>query len=99
MNRRTFLKTSGAASLSPLWPRGAFGSSAIRRVRPSDPGWPSKEAWKRLNDAVGGNLIRVDFPINACLSSAQSADCKTLFTNVKNPYYIGDNPGITQTLG
>ena len=101
MNRRTFLKTSGAASLSPLWSRGAFASPAIRRVRPSDPGWPSKEAWKRLNDAVGGNLIQVDFPINACLSSSssQSADCKTLFTNVKNPYYIGDNPGITQTLG
>jgi FAD/FMN-containing dehydrogenase len=68
-------------------------------VRPSDSGWPSKEAWKRLNDAVDGNLIPVEFPINACLSSSQSADCKALFANVKNPYYIGDNPGITQTLG
>jgi FAD/FMN-containing dehydrogenase len=68
-------------------------------VRPSDPGWPSKDAWKRLNDAVGGNLIAVDSPINACLSSPQSADCQTLFTNLKNPYYIGDNPGVTQTLG
>src|SRR5271155_1332979 len=99
MNRRTFLKASGAASLARLWPRGAFASPAIRRVRPSDPGWPSKEAWKRLNEAVGGNLIQVDFPINACTSSLQSADCKTLFTNLKNPYYIGDNPGLTQTLG
>jgi FAD/FMN-containing dehydrogenase len=99
MNRRTFLKASGAASLSPLWPSGAFASPATRRVRPSDPHWPSKEAWKRLNDAVGGNLIQVDFPIDACLSSSQSADCKALFANVKNPYYIGDNPGITQTLG
>jgi len=67
-------------------------------VRPSDPGWPSPKAWQRLNDAVGGNLIPVDFPINACLSS-QGADCKTLFANLKNPYYIGDNPGVTQTLG
>ena len=99
LNRRTFLKASGAVSLSPLWPRSAFASPAIRRVRPSDPGWPSKEAWKRLNEAVGGNLIPVDFPINACMSSSQSADCKTLFANLKNPYYIGDNPGITQTLG
>src|SRR5277367_5116666 len=97
MNRRTFLKASGAVSLSRLWPRGAFASPAIHRVRPSDPGWPSKEAWKRLNEAVGGNLIQVDLPINACTSSF--ADCKTLFTNLKNPYYIGDNPGITQTLG
>src|SRR5580693_8274515 len=99
LNRREFLQVSGAASLSRLLPRGSFASPAIRRVRPSDPGWPSKEAWKRLNDAVGGSLIQVDFPVNACTSSAQSADCKTLFTNVKNPYYIGDNPGITQTLG
>src|SRR5580658_168706 len=93
------MQVSGAASLSRLLPRGSFASPAIRRVRPSDPGWPSKEAWKRLNDAVDGNLIPVEFPIEACLSSSQSADCKALFANVKNPYYIGDNPGMTQTLG
>jgi FAD/FMN-containing dehydrogenase len=99
MNRRSFLKASGAVSLLGLWPRHLFAKSPIHRVRPSDPGWPSKDAWKRLNDAVGGNLIAVDSPINACLSSPQSADCQTLFTNLKNPYYIGDNPGVTQTLG
>jgi FAD/FMN-containing dehydrogenase len=66
-------------------------------VRPSDPGWPSKQAWKYINDAVSGNLIPVEFPLNAC--SSQGADCKTLFANLKNPYYIGDNPGVTQTLG
>jgi FAD/FMN-containing dehydrogenase len=93
------LKASGAASLVGLRPRPLFATTATRRVRPSDPGWPSKAAWKRLNDAVDGNLIPVEFPINACLSSSQSADCKALFANVKNPYYIGDNPGITQTLG
>ena len=99
MNRRSFLKASSAVSLLGLWPRRLFAKSPIHRVRPSDPGWPSKDAWKRLNDAVGGNLIAVDSPINACLSSPQSADCQTLFTNLKNPYYIGDNPGVTQTLG
>ena len=93
------MQASGAASLSRLWPQGALASPAIRRVRPSDPGWPSKEAWKRLNNAVDGNLIQVDSPLNACRSSLQSTDCKTLFANLKNPYYIGDNPGITQTLG
>ena len=99
MNRREFLKTSGAASLLPLWPRRLFASTDIRRVRPSDRGWPSSEAWKRLNEAVGGNLIQVDFPINACKSPVSSADCATLFANLKNPYYIGDSPGLTQTLG
>ena len=99
MNRRTFLKGSGAASLVTLWPHNLSANPAIRRVRPSDPGWPSKNAWKSLHDAVGGNLMSVESPINACLSSPDSADCKSLFVNIKNPYYIGDNPGVTQTLG
>jgi FAD/FMN-containing dehydrogenase len=99
MNRRTFLKASGAASVLPLWPRRGLAAPATRRVRPGDAGWPSKEAWKRLNDEVGGNVIPVDFPLNACLSSPQSAECKALFANLKNPYYIGDNPAVTQTLG
>jgi FAD/FMN-containing dehydrogenase len=99
MNRRAFLKASGAASLLKLWPHGGSADPTFHRVRPSEPGWPSKQAWKRLNDAVGGNLIPVDFPIDACLSSASGADCQTLAANLKNPYYIGDTPGLTQTLG
>lgn len=98
-NRREFLKASGAVSLSPLLQRSAFAAPASHRARPSDRGWPSKEAWKRLNDAVDGNLISVDFPINACLSSSQTEECKALAANIKNPYYIGDTPGLTQTLG
>jgi hypothetical protein len=98
-NRREFLKASGAVSLSPLLPRRSFAAPASHRVRPSDPGWPSKEAWKRLNEAVDGNLISVDFPINACLSSSQNEEGKALTANIKNPYYIGDTPGLTQTLG
>jgi FAD/FMN-containing dehydrogenase len=99
MNRRAFLKRSGAASLLPLWPPGLFPGSKFRRVRPTDPGWPSKEAWKKLNDAAGGNLIPVDFPIKACAAGPDSAECIELLKNLKNPYYIGDQPGVTQTLG
>jgi FAD/FMN-containing dehydrogenase len=99
MNRRTFVKLSSSASLLALWPRNLQTPSGIRRVRPSDPGWPSPESWRRLNDAVDGNLISVDFPINACVGAGDSAECKALASNLKNPYYIGDTPGLTQTLG
>jgi len=99
MNRRTFLKASGAAALLPLCPRELRAGSPARRLRPSDADWPSKEAWKKLNDAVGGNLIPVDFPLAACTSQPDSTSCKELFKNLKNPYYIGDQPGLTQTLG
>ncbi|HTS36624.1 MAG TPA: FAD-dependent oxidoreductase [Candidatus Solibacter sp.] len=107
MNRRKFLQATGAASLLRLRPRGLaaelsarlLAAPASRRVRPSDAAWPSKKEWQRLNDAVGGNLVLVDFPLQACVSSFESADCKSLVANIKNPYYIGDTPGMTQTLG
>jgi len=63
---------SGAAALSPLAPRTSSVGSVSRRLRPSDAGWPSKEAWKRLNDAVGGNLIQVEFPVTACTSGPEA---------------------------
>jgi FAD/FMN-containing dehydrogenase len=99
MKRRAFLKASGAAALLPLCPRELLAGPAAHRLRPSDAGWPSKEAWKKLNDAVGGNLIPVEFPLSACTSHPDSSECKELFKNLKNPYYIGDTPGLTQTLG
>ena len=99
MNRRRFLQGSGAASLIGLCPRSLFASATRRRVRPADPGWPSARAWKRLHNDVGGNLIPVDFPISACTSSPDAADCKAVFADLKNPYYIGDSPGLTETLG
>jgi FAD/FMN-containing dehydrogenase len=99
MNRRTFITRSAAATLLPLCPTGLRGASAFRRVHPTDPGWPSKEAWKRLNDSVGSNLIPVEFPIQACEAGANGAACQDLLKNLKNPYYIGDQPGVTQTLG
>lgn len=102
MQRREFLKSSGAASLVGLLPRGLFADAAegkVRRVRPSDPGWPSEGAWQKLNDAVGGNLVSVDFPMSACVEFPGGIDCRALFANLKNPYYIGDSPGLTQTLG
>ena len=99
MNRRTFLKRSGLAAFLPLWPRSFFASKTLRRRRPSDADWPSASAWKRLNDEVDGKLIRVEFPLEPCVKDVGSAACQALIPNMKNPYFIGDQPGLTQTLG
>jgi FAD/FMN-containing dehydrogenase len=99
MDRRTFLKRSGLTALVPLSPACLFASKTLRRRRPSDPDWPSKAAWKRLNDEVDGNLIPVEFPIDACIKDADGTECKNLIVDIKNPYFVGDHPGLTQTLG
>ena len=99
MDRRAFLKRSGLAALLPLWHRSSFAAEKFRRRRPSDPDWPSLSAWKKLHEEVDGNLIPVDFPLGACLKDVESEACKNLAANIKNPYFIGDQPGLTETLG
>jgi FAD binding domain/Berberine and berberine like len=99
MKRRTFLQRSGLTALLPLWPRQLVVPRSFRRRRPSDPDWPSPTSWKRLSDEVDGNLIPVEFPIESCIQDTDGAACKYLLTNINNPYYVGDQPGLTQTLG
>ena len=98
MNRRAFLKAMRSATLLPMVPRRLWAGRTVRR-RPSDPAWPSQAAWKRLKDAVGGHLIPVDFPFSQLKTDPAGAASKLLSKDLKNPYYIGDQPGLTQTLG
>jgi len=99
MNRRAFLKAVGSAALLPLLPRRLAAGTTFSRRRPSDPAWPSDAAWKRLNETVGGNLIPVNFPLDVFITDPDSTAAKRLKENLKNPYYIGEQPGLTETLG
>jgi FAD/FMN-containing dehydrogenase len=102
MRRRTFLKAIGTVALLPILPRSLSAAATtpkLIRCRPTDASWPSKSAWKQLNDAVGGNLIPVDFPLSVLKSDPDGAAAKELLANLKNPYYIREQAGLTQTLG
>jgi len=97
MNRRVFLKAIGAALL-PILPRHLWARTPFHRRRPSDAAWPSPAAWRQLNDAVGGNLLPVNFPLSSLKTDPQGAAAQRLLEDLKNPYYLGDQPGLTQTL-
>jgi FAD/FMN-containing dehydrogenase len=90
------LSLGGATTLA----RGALAAAApTRRVRPADRAWPRPEDWRRLEQAVGGRLVQVHSPLVECSSAPASTDCAQLFAELENPYYIGDEPGLAQTLG
>ena len=99
MNRREFVKAIGSAAFLPLLPGRLWASTNLRRIRPTDAAWPPQSAWKQLNEAVGGNLFPVNFPLSILKTDPDSAAAQSLRANLKNPYYIGDQPGLTQTLG
>jgi FAD/FMN-containing dehydrogenase len=77
-------------------------SASVRpasRVRPGDPGWPSDAAWEELNRGVEGRLMKVQSPLIACVDAPSGAACEKTFKELKNPYYLGDEVGLTQSLG
>ncbi len=108
MNRRALLKRAGLVALAPLFgpackpsaPSVAVSAPApLRRVRPGDPSWPSAANWERLNRQTGGQLIAVRSPLTDCGSAPQGEGCAETFNRLRNPYYLGDEVGLTQTLG
>jgi hypothetical protein len=71
----------------------------MSRVRPGDAAWPSEASWDRLRRDVGGRLLEVRSPLQDCLEAPDGAACRDLFEGLRNPYFIGDHVGLTQTSG
>lgn len=69
------------------------------RVRPENAAWPSPKVWNTLQRDVGGRLVRVQAPLNQCAQTPDSVACTDMMKNLKNPYYIRDEAGLTQALG
>jgi FAD/FMN-containing dehydrogenases len=105
MRRRTFLKgiIAGVVQFSFLWKwplRAAAATEALmRRVRPSDSDWPKLESWQKLKKAVGGNLIEVQPLFGGCNPDPKSSSCLEAQENIRNPFWIADQPSGTETSG
>jgi len=55
----------------------------FRRRRLSDAAWPSPSAWKQLDEAVGGNLMPVDFPLAALKTDPAGAAARHLADSLR----------------
>ncbi|ODU66284.1 MAG: FAD-linked oxidase [Rhodanobacter sp. SCN 65-17] len=103
MRRRDLLKAALAApflpfALSPL-ASAMTGSrhGAIRHpVRPGQSGWPSAAQWDALKRRVGGRLIQPESPFAPAAPAAARAKA---LEQLQNPFFLGDQPALTQTSG
>jgi FAD/FMN-containing dehydrogenase len=70
-----------------------------RRVRPTDPDWPSQDDWRALARKVGGRLAIVPAMFDVCGAGADDPRCRDAIANARNPFYVGDQVGGTQVSG
>src|SRR6202167_5693692 len=100
MSRRRLFEVLAGLPFVTAFPRGAAARAQPKmRVRPGDPAWPSDAAWDELNRQVEGRLIKVRSPLAACVGASTDPACAQVFKELKNPYYLGDEVGLTQSLG
>src|SRR5260370_1728846 len=108
MKRRNLLRSiailpllSGgfAALLGQTKTAKAVTTRTKQRVRPSDSSWPGAASWAKLKDDVGGNLIAVHSLFGSCEKEPKGATCLDALKNIRNPYWIGDQPAGTQVSG
>jgi len=109
VNKRDLLKAAAAApwlsgilglanSVAARGADGATTSSGRSRVRPGDTDWPDAAAWRGLDQAVGGRLIALQSPF-AGQGGAAAALRDEAMAHLDNPFYVGDQPALTQTSG
>jgi FAD/FMN-containing dehydrogenase len=101
MQRRSLLKLAAAAPLALSVPArlAARVMSPFARVRPGDAYWPTPAQWDELKAAVGGNLLKPHALFAPCAPDPRSAACTEVSQNLRNPFYLGDQPGGTQVSG
>lgn len=91
MKRRDFLGCSLAVPALLSATRSATAGSG---TRPAASG-----AWNALAGRLGGRLKPVDWPLQTCIDAPADKACRAFFDAVSNPYFLGDQPGLTQTFG
>ena len=110
MKRRNFITVVGGGLVQAAvggavgGPAAAIAAKAGKtvrtRVRPRDAGWPSAKEWGKLRQVVGdANLLRPSALFGSCATDANGAACADVMKNMRNPFYISDQPGGTEVSG
>ncbi len=95
MKRRDCLKAGLTLPLLPtLLKAGPAFAATGARVRPGSAAWPAATEWDRLSRAVGGRLSVPQSPFLADPATRAAA-----LEQLQNPFFLGDQPALTQTSG
>jgi hypothetical protein len=74
-------------------------AAAMCRCTPDKPCWPAQADWQRFGASLHGKLEQPQSPLEPCRTDAAGEACAAAFRNAKNPFYLQDQSGGTQSTG
>jgi len=86
-------------AICPAAVRAAPPDEAPDRCRPNQSCWPTAEEWQKLRTSLRGRLEQPASPWEPCIVDATSPACAARLRDLKNPYYLQDQPGGTESAG
>ena len=71
----------------------------ICRCMPNQPCWPSQSDWQGFGASLRGKLVQPQSPLAPCRTDAASQACAAAINDSKNPFYLEDLAGGTESAG
>ena len=97
--RRTAIKAACALASAPAL--GWVPSSDTKGVTPTPISLgkspPDPNDWQALKESLTGDLLEVQSPLEICKADPSSTAAKAVMKNMKNPFFLEEQPGATHT--
>src|SRR5713226_8952845 len=93
------LVASLAAGCAASRPAARPEAAAMCRCTPDKPCWPTEADWQRFGASLHGKLEQPQSPLARCREDAAGEACAAALRNSKNPFYLQDQAGGTQSTG
>ncbi len=72
---------------------------AAGSCKPGETCWPTEDDWRQLQGSLTGRLEESPSPLAPCMADADGGACATVLARMKNPFFLQDQPGATESLG
>ena len=102
LTRRTAIKAAAATAATRTINRSfADHTEPLSTVVPmvSEKSPPSPADWQAFADNLTGELLEVKSPLEICKSDPKSTAAQKIMEDMKNPFFLEEQPGATHTTG
>src|SRR5919201_3324595 len=96
---RLMVATLLASGCAARRPAAQPEPAPLCRCTPEKPCWPTRDDWQSFAATLHGKLEQPQSPLAPCRSDAAGEACASALRSSRNPFYLQDQPGGTESTG